>query len=175
MSAIPSPRFYEILLPEKGPSERPAFRLAGRGEGDWFTNERPPRRPARLIARLLVMFLLGAVAAVAWQSYSHAAREMLAGLSPQLRWVAPPAETVDIVPDRYEQITRSVDRLANDIAASRDQTARSIDHLAAGQEQMTRELMRLKAVSQPAKSPEPPLQPALARARKAGQRSSQVR
>jgi hypothetical protein len=175
MSAISSPRFYEILLPEKGPSERPAFRKADRGESDWFTNERRPQRPARLIARLLVMFLLGAVAAVAWQSYSHAAREMLAGLSPQLRWVAPPAEAVETVPDRYEQITRSVDRLANDIAASRDQTARSIDHLAAGQEQMTRELVKLHAVSQHAKSPEPPSRPAPVQARKAGQQPSQAR
>lgn len=159
MSAMPSPRFYEILLPAKQSAERPAFRMAGQN-GDWFADD-PPRhrqRASRLVVHLLVMFVLGAVATLAWLSYSHAAREIVAGLSPQLRWLAPPAEAVKPAPDRLQEITRSVDRISGDIAASREQIARSIDHLAAGQEQMSREIIRLQALSQyaAARKEEPP-------------------
>jgi hypothetical protein len=178
MSALPSPRFYEILPPETRSAESPAFRLAGH-ESEWFASGLPPDSKAapRFFARLLVMLFLGAFAVLAWQAYGHAARAFTAGLSPQLRWLAPRATVADAAPDSIEQITRSVDRIAGNIAASQEQITRSIDHLAAGQEHMTREIIRLQAISQYAsnKSQEPPQQPAPGPVHKALHRAAQPR
>jgi hypothetical protein len=41
--------------------------------------------------RLLITFCIGVVAALAWQSYGDAAREMIANSSPRLSWLAPSA------------------------------------------------------------------------------------
>lgn len=175
MSAMPSPMHYEILSPLKRPTTARAFRMAG-GEGDWFAGDRPSRgrRPPR--SRFLMTFFLGVIAVLAWQSYGHAARELIAGLSPQLRWLAPQVAVAD-APDRIGQITQSVDQIASDIAASREQITRSIDHLAAGQEQMAIEIIRLHAIAQfaPSRKEGHSPQPAASPVRKAGQRSLQAR
>jgi hypothetical protein len=176
MSAMPSPKHYEIFLPVKRSATARAFRMAG-GEGDWFAGPQPPHGKPTSRSRFLMMFFLGAIATLAWQSYSHAAREIIAGLSPQLRWLAPQA--VADAPDKIEQITHGVDRIAGDIMASHDQITRSIDHLAAGQEQMTLEIIRLQAIVQfaPSRKEDHPPQTASASApvRKASQRSLQAR
>jgi hypothetical protein len=170
MSALPS-FAYEILPPSNRSAEAPDFRSA-RYERDWFSDRfadgtpSPGKQaPRRHPARLLVMFLLGAAAILALQSYGYAARERLATVSPWLQWLAPPAEPAQDAPDKVEQISRSVDQIAASIAASHQQMTRTIDHLAADQEQMTRELVRLQTLSH---------QPA-AGARKADRRSSQAR
>jgi hypothetical protein len=175
MSAMPSPKYYEILLPAKRSTTARAFRMAGE-EGDWFAGDRPSHGKRTSRSRFLIMFFLGAVATLAWQSYSHAAREIIAGLSPQLRWLAPQA-VVAGTPDRIERITHSVDRIAGDIAASREQITRRIDHLTAGQEQMMLEIIRLHAIAQfaPSKKEDHSPQPASAPVRKASQRSLQAR
>jgi hypothetical protein len=152
--------------------------MAG-GEEDWFASEQAwhGRQKSRSRSRVLMMIFLGAIAILAWQFYSHAAREIIAGLSPQLRWLAPQAVGADTDSDRIEQITHNVDRIASDIAASREQITRSIDHLAAGQEQMTLEIIRLQAIPQfaPSKKGVSPQQQASGPARKASQRSLQAR
>jgi hypothetical protein len=175
MSAMPSPKHYEILSPLKQSTTARAFRMAG-GEGDWFVGERPSRGRRTPRSRFLMTFFLGAIAVLAWQSYSLAAREFIAGLSPQLRWLAPQAAAAG-APDRIGQITQSVNQIASDIAASREQITRSIDHLAAGQDQMALDIIRLHAITQfaPSRKEDHSLQPAAARVRKAGQRSSQAR
>jgi hypothetical protein len=96
---------------------------------------------------------------LAWQSYSDAARQIIASLSPQLGWLAPQTAVAQTGPDPIEQITRSVDRI---VATSQDQITRSVDQLAAGQEQMTREIIKLQAISQYGlyKNSEPPPRPA---------------
>jgi hypothetical protein len=175
MSAMPSPKHYEILLPLKRSTTAHAFRMAG-GEGDWYAGERPSHDGRTPLSRFLMTFFLGAVAVLAWQSYGHAARQLIAGLSPQLRWLAPQAVAAD-APDRIAQITQSVDQIASDIAASREQITRSIDHLAAGQDQMALEIIRLHAIAQfaPSRKEDHSLHPAAAPARKAGQRPLQAR
>jgi hypothetical protein len=175
MSAMPSPKHYEILLPLKRSTTARAFRMAG-GEGDWFAGEQPSHVKRTPRSRFLMMFFLGAVVTLAWQSYGHAAREIIAGLSPQLRWLAPRAVGAG-TPDKIEQITQSVDRIASDITASREQMTRSIDHLAAGQEQMTLQIIRLQAIAQfaPSRKEDHPPQTASAAVRKAGPRSLQAR
>jgi hypothetical protein len=177
MSALPSPA-YEILPPSKRSAEAPAFRTA-RHEREWFSDGFADRKPPpgkqasqRHLARLLMMFLLGGAAILAWHSYGHAARKTLATLSPRLEWLAPPAEPARSVPESVEQISRSVDRIAASIAASQEQMTRTINHLATDQEQMTREIIRLQALSL-YKSQEPQ-QPAPGE-RKAARRSPQAR
>jgi hypothetical protein len=156
MSGLQNPA-YEILPPSPRSVEAAAFRAARHDEewfADRFADEKPsPRKEAspRHLVRFLTLFLLAIAAILAWQSYGHAAREKLASLSPQLQWLAPPAENAP--PDRVELISRSVDRIAASIAASQEQITRTIDHLAADQEQMTREIIRLQTLSLD-KSPE---------------------
>lgn len=137
---------YEILPPEDRPAERLAFRMADR-QNEWFARETPPngeRRGTRRVARILALSFVGATAAImGWQtSYGHAARETIASLSPNLSWVAPEQT------DRIEQITRSVDQMASGMAASHEQLTRTVDRLAANQEQMTREIIKLRVLSQ---------------------------
>jgi hypothetical protein len=176
MGAMPSPKHYEILLPVKRPTTTRAFRMAN-GEEYGFADEQTSHGRRTPRSRFLMMFVLGAAAALVWQSsYGHAAREIVAEWSPQLRWLAPQTETGDAAPDRIEQITRSVDRIASDMAVGQQQITRSIDHLAAGQEQMATEIIRLQAISQfGSKSQEPPPHPASVPMRKAGQRAPQAR
>jgi hypothetical protein len=183
MGAISSPRDYEILLPEKRATETPAFRRAG-PKGEWFSDgifsdEQPPygKRGWHPVTHFLIVFFLGAVATLAWQSYGRAAREMVAGSFPQLRWLAPQTAVAETAPDRLDQITRSIDRIAGDVATTQERITHSIDHLTAGQQQMTREIIRLQAISQyvPSKKEESPLHSASGPARKAGQRSAQER
>jgi hypothetical protein len=179
MSAMPSPKHYEILLPAKWSVEAPAFRTTD-PESDWFSGEQPSygRSPShRRLPRLLIMFFLGAAVTLACQAYNHAAREMIAKLYPQLDWLAPPAPDGQSAADRIEQISHSVDRIASDIAANQEQITQSIDHLTADQQQMTREIIRLQAISEytPYKNQEPSPQPASATARKAIHRASQMR
>jgi hypothetical protein len=154
MSALTSPA-YEILPPSSRSAEeaRP-FRYT-RPQDDWFYDgfadrTPPPGKQAsqRHLARFLAMFLLGAAAIVACYSYGRAARETLAGLSPELEWLAPPAERAENTPDKVEEISRSVDRIAASIDSNQQQITHSIAVLAADQAQMTREIVRLQELSQ---------------------------
>jgi flagellar hook-basal body complex protein FliE len=126
----------------------------------------------------LITFCIGVAATLGWQSYSDAAREMIASSYPQLGWVAPQPssappdqqqlnamsldavrQSIDRIVTSQEQITRSVDRIApsvqeqmtrsiDRIAASQEEVARSVNRLATGQEQMTREITKLHEIAQ---------------------------
>jgi hypothetical protein len=177
MGAMPSraqSQFYRGLLPIELSIDAPALHAADLKD-DRFANERPSfrKRTARALVRFLITFCIGVAGGFAWQSYSDAARQILASLSPQLRWLAPQAAVASAVPDTIEQITRNVDRI---VAASQDRITRSIDHLASGQEEMTREMIRLRALSQygPYRNSEHPTRAASAPASKSGLGSSQA-
>ena len=141
-------------------------------KNDRFANRQPPRgkRASRPLPRFLITFCIGVAATLAWQSYSQAARQLIAGLSPRLGWLAPQAAVAQTVPDTVEQITRNVDRI---IATGQEQIMRSVDQLAEDQEQAVREISKLQAMSQYAlsKNPEPLLRPAPARTSKPGTRA----
>jgi hypothetical protein len=73
-------------------------------------------------ARFLVIFFIGVVATLSWQSYGGAAREAIASWSPRLGWLAPPAAPASPSPDQLVSISRglavvrqSVDKLAADL------------------------------------------------------------
>ena len=184
MGAMPSraqSEFYKGLLPVELSIEAPAVQTAD-PKNDWFSNGQPSygKQASRPFAGFLISVSIGVVATLAWQSYSEAARQIVASLSPRLGWLAPHAAAARTVPNVVEQITRHVDRIVDanrdQIAASQEQIMRSVDNLAAGQEQMTREIIRLQAISQYGsyKNAEPPPRPASASAHNAVQRPSQA-
>ncbi len=172
MSAMPSPaqsEFYAGLLPVEPSVEAPAVRPTAL-ENDQFPNGQPSlrKRASRALARFLITFCIGVAATLAWQSYGHPARELIANSYPQLGWLAPQAEPVaQNAPDMIalalraatsldqqqpnamsldlDAVRQSIDR----IATSQDQTTRSVDRIApsivAGQEQMTRSIDRIAA------------------------------
>jgi len=185
MSAMPSPaqsEFSEGSLPVKPSGEAPAIRPAD------LKNDRAPKarqsrgmRAPLVFARFLITFCVGVAATLAWQTYGDAAREMIAGSSPQLGWLAPQAAPADqnapdaivpgapaaAAPDQpqfgavsvdLDAVRQSVDR----IVASQEQMTRTVDQLAAGQEQMAREISKLQAIEQYMlyKNSEPPARPA---------------
>jgi hypothetical protein len=148
-----------LMEPPLHPSEREHHE----SEFDQFeSGERwsPGRRVAGALARFLIVFCIGVTATLAWQSYSSAARRMVAGLSPQLGWLAPqptpaaslpPAPSAAGPPDQITAITRSLSAVRQ-----------SVDKLAA-------DITRLQAARQ---DPPPPVrtsgQPASAPAQAAG-------
>jgi hypothetical protein len=144
-------------------------------KNDRFPSKWPSsgKRASRALARFLIMFCMGIAATLAWQSYGDAAREMIASSSPQLGWLAPqaalvaqtapnmiaPAAPTAPSPDRQQLNATSLS-----LAALRQ----SVDQLAAGQEQMTRDITKLRAAEQDIldKITAPPPRPAAAPARK---------
>jgi hypothetical protein len=99
---------------------------------------------------------------VAWYSFGGPVREAIAGMSPQLAWMAPqqPAQLAPTAPDAVAPATPTVEQssLAPDIdavrqnvdriATAQEKIIRSIDQLSAGQEQLTKEIAKLQAVEQ---------------------------
>jgi hypothetical protein len=75
------------------------------------------------VARVLMIFLLGFAAGIAWQSYGGAERKMIAGWSPYLAWLAPAAAPAGTSPDdRFKEMLlalastrQSLDKLAKEI------------------------------------------------------------
>jgi hypothetical protein len=72
--------------------------------------------------RVLMIFFIGVAATLAWQSYGGAAREMIAGWSPHLGWLAPPPAPASPSPEQLVAMSRglavirqNVDKLAADI------------------------------------------------------------
>jgi hypothetical protein len=169
MSAMPSPIQEDFpaagSLPIRGALDTSA--LHGELEDDPFSaiHEQPERirRPASSSrVGMLVMFLGGVAVTAAWYSFGGPVREAIAGMSPQLAWVAPqqpapslaaapeqaapPAPTVEqssLGPD-IDAVRQNVDR----IAAAQDRIIKSIDQLSTGQEQLTKEIAKLQAVEQ---------------------------
>jgi len=178
MGAMPSraqSEFYKGLLPIELSDEAPAVFTADL-KNDRFANGQPPEseETSRPLARVLVPFCIGVAATLIWQSYSGAAKQIIARWSPELGWLAPQAPVARTVPDPIEKIiTRIADRIVANIAAGQEQISRTVDQLAAGQEQMTREMIKLEAISQYAlsKSLEPPPRPVHAPTPKPGTRA----
>src|SRR6267143_5353669 len=152
MGAMPSraqSEFYKGLLPIELSDEAPAVFTADL-KNDRFANRQPPEseETSRPLAHVLVPFCIGVAATLTFQSYSHAARQIIANWSPQLGWLAPQAPVAQTIPNTIEQIvTRIVDRIVTNIVATQEPIARAVDELTAGQEPLTRATVRLEAIS----------------------------
>jgi hypothetical protein len=158
------------------PSDDATFRPADLdNDNDPFPSKRPApgKRASRALSRFLITFCMGVAATLAWQSYGDAAREMIASSSSQLGWVAPQAAPVaqtapnmiaPAAPTAPSPDRQQLNAMSLSLAALRQ----SVDQLAAGQEQMTRDITKLRAAEQDIldKISAPPPRPAAAPARK---------
>ena len=143
------------------------------------------RRGSRGFGRYLVAILIGVAATLAWQSYGDAAKRVIATKAPELGWspeakqmiaswtlgwtkppvveskAAPVAQTAPIATSLDPEKVR---QMAQNLAEVRE----TVQELAAGQNQVTREIDKLESavVEILMKMPEPPPQPPAAPARK---------
>jgi TolA-binding protein len=160
MSSTIQADFPAGSLPIRGPATLDSGDL----EDDPFASE---HQPELVVTRksslgLLIMFCVGIGVTVAWYTFGGAAREAIAGMSPQLAWMAPQPAVVAPVADPaapavptidqqlsaalpdIDAVRQNVDR----IATAQDKIIKSIDQLSAGQEQLTKEIAKLQAVEQ---------------------------
>ena len=160
------------------------------------------KRGSRGFTRYLLAICIGVAAALAWQSYGHAAKEMFAAKAPELGWspeskqmianwveqlgwskplgddattavhpsvsaaqVATVAQTVPAVVTSQAPAIPPIDPAqVHQIAADLAALGQTVDRLAAGQDQMGRNIERLEgAVAEIlVKMPEPPPPPIVA-------------
>jgi len=143
------------------------------------------RRGSRGFGRFLLAVLIGVAATLAWQSYGDATKQVIAAKAPELGWspeakqmiaswtlgwtkppvveskAAPVAQTAPIATSLDPEKVR---QMAQNLAEVRE----TVQELAAGQNQVTREIDKLESavVEILMKMPEPPPQPPAAPARK---------
>jgi hypothetical protein len=145
------------------------------------------RRSSRGFARYLVAILIGVAATLAWQSYGEATKQIIATRAPELGWspetkqiianwveqlgwtkppvveskAAPVAQTAPATPSIDPQ---KVEQMARDLATLRQ----TVEQLAAGLDQVTREIGKLEAadaeiLAKITPAPPPPQPPPAAR------------
>jgi hypothetical protein len=135
---------------------------------DWPLEPPPARPPRRKPASqgftgYLITFGAGIATALAWQSYSDAARQIIADAYPQLAWVAPSTAIAQTAPTAIVPPTDFLDpQEMKTISFDLAKMSQKVDQLAAAQEQTTREITKLQAVEQYVlyKNIEPPPRPA---------------
>ena len=118
------------------------------------------RRILRTLTRFFIAVLIGVGATLAWQSHGDAAREMLQAWSPTLAWLLPVSTTKSAVvaatsPDPVQQL--------GPLAFNLDFVRRSVEQIAAKQEQMAQDIAALQAVEEDIRqkmASAPPPQPA---------------
>src|SRR5712672_336189 len=129
---------------------------------DQVASDRPPvgRRIFRTLTRFFIAVLIGVGGTLAWQSYGDAAREMVIARAPTLAWLLSVSTTrspavAATSPDPVQQL--------GPLASNLDVVRRSLEQLAAKQEQMAQNIATLQAleedirqkVSSPPPSPSP--------------------
>ena len=135
---------------------------------DGFPRRRPSlgKRASRAVARFLITFCTGVAAALAWQSFGDAVREIVARSSPKLVWLAPaaPVEQTAPAPPSSSPDLDELKAISHGLAVVRQ----SVDQLAAGQQQITREIAKLQASNQDSleRTSAPPPSPIAAPSRK---------
>jgi hypothetical protein len=113
---------------------------------DHIASERPSkgRRKLRTLTGFFVAVLIGIGSTLAWQSHGDAARDMLVAQAPSLGWLLsvsttkPPAVAAS-APDPVRQLEPLMFNL--------DVVRRSVEQLAATQEQMVQNIATLQAVA----------------------------
>jgi len=126
---------------------------------DQVASDRPSigRRIFRTLTRFIIAVLIGIGATLAWQSHGDAAREMVVARAPSLGWLLSVSTTKSpavaaTAPDPLQQLVP--------LASNIDAVRRSVEQLAAKQEQMAQNIATLQAVEedirQKVSSPPPP-------------------
>jgi hypothetical protein len=153
--------------------------------------QREKRRGSRRFTRFLVAICIGVVGTLAWQSYGEAIKQIIAIRAPELGWspeskqmiassiqwlgwtkppAAPEKTAAETVPSKAPiapsldavQVQQQVQQMVQNLAAVRE----TVQELAAGQNQMAREIDKLESavveilMKMPERSPQPPAAPA---------------
>jgi hypothetical protein len=114
---------------------------------DHVVSDRPSigRRIFRTLARFIIAVLIGIGATLAWQSHGDAAREMVVARVPSLGWLLSVSTTKSpavaaTAPDPVQQL--------EPLASNLNVVRRSVEQLAAKQEQMAQNIATLQAVEE---------------------------
>ena len=114
---------------------------------DQVASDRPSigRRIFRTLTRFIIAVLIGIGATLAWQSHGDAAREMVVARAPSLGWLLSVSTTKSpavaaTAPDPVQQL--------EPLASNLDVVRRSVEQLAAKQEQMAQNIATLQAVDE---------------------------
>jgi len=133
-----------IAQPLKPPVRSP--RPSGRKD-DHLPSDRPStgKRMLRTLTRFLIAVLIGIGATLAWQSHGDAARDMIVARAPSLGWLLSVTTTKSpamaaTAPDPVRQL--------EPLASNFDVVRRSVEQLAAKQEQMALNIATLQAVAE---------------------------
>jgi hypothetical protein len=163
MTAIPSPTQSELSegsLPVKKSLVEVLTIDPANLKNDQLQSERPWLSRRAALALTLITFCIGVAATSAWQSYGDAAREMIASSFPQLGWLAPRAapvarNTPDMIAPAEPAAPSPDQEQLNAMSLDLDAVRQIVDRIAAGQEQMTRnvdqltrEITKLQAIEQ---------------------------
>src|SRR5260370_24081741 len=118
------------------------------GEGR-LASGRPPigRRIFRTLTWFSIAVLIGVGATLGWQSYGDAAKEMLVAQAPTLAWVLSVSTTTTKSPVVAATSTDPMQQLAP-LTYNLDIVRRSVEQLAAKQEQMAQNIAALQAVEE---------------------------
>jgi hypothetical protein len=114
---------------------------------DHVASDRPSigRRIFRTLTRFIIAVLIGIGATLAWQSHGDAAREMVVARAPSLGWLLSVSTTKSpavaaTAPDSVQQL--------EPLASNLDVVRRSVEQLAAKQEQMAQNIATLQALEE---------------------------
>ena len=114
---------------------------------DQVASDRPPlgRRIFRTLSRFFIAVLIGVGGTLAWQSNGDAAREMVVARAPTLAWLLSVSTTKSPAvaatsPDLVQQL--------EPLASNLDVVRRSVEQLAARQDQMAQNIATLQAVEE---------------------------
>jgi hypothetical protein len=151
-NASPSTGRWLAKLPIAMRADRPAEL-----NDDLIRAGRPSRRRRLLVAatRVAATFCIGVAATLAWQPYGDAARMMIANASPQLGWLAPPVApgvaAVASGPQLRAALSSDLDMVReriDRIAITQEQITRVVAQLTVGQEQIAKEIEKVREVEQ---------------------------
>ena len=114
---------------------------------DQVASDRPlvGRRRFRTLPRFFIAVLIGVGGTLAWQSHGDAAREMVVAQAPTLAWLLSVSTTKSpavaaTLPDPVQQL--------EPLASNLDVVRRSVEQLAAKQDQMAQNIATLRAVGE---------------------------
>jgi hypothetical protein len=124
----------------KPSSDSPHYRF---GDGP-VASARPSigRRMFRGLIRFSIAVLIGVGATLGWRSYGEEVREMLVAQAPALGWVLPVSTTKSPI---MAAVSSDPTRQLVPMASTLDALRRSVDQLAAKQEQMAQNIAALRA------------------------------
>ena len=115
---------------------------------DQVASDRPSvgRRVFRTLTKFLIAVLIGVGGTVAWQSHGDAAREMVVAQAPTLAWLL----SVSTTTKSAAVAATSPDpvQLLEPLASNLDVVRRSVEQLAAKQDQMAQNIATLQAVEE---------------------------